>query len=268
MVAGDEVFGASGVETDAEIMTLAVESLRKLGIESVHIDIGHTGVLRAILGDSLTQESVHQIVRALRMKDPVALAGASSGFDEETQTALQTLVRNFGGLEVLDTLVKELPDRPGIRAALEEVRVLAQRCGADEVGVDFCDVHGYQYLTGITFSVNIEQYAQAILRGGRYDGVGLAFGRPRPACGFTIYLRALASVLQSRECARPEALVFQGTLDALVSEAIRTFRSQGRIVIVMLPGEKLEDLQKQFTVTHEIVRGPSGCELVNLETKE
>ena len=77
---------------------------------------------------------------------------------------------------------------------MREVRELANICGADEVSVDFCDVHGYQYLTGITFSVNIPNYAQAVLRGGRYDGVGLAFVRSRAACGFTVYLRALAGL--------------------------------------------------------------------------
>ena len=95
----------------------------------------------------------------------------------------------------MDVLERELPQKPEILNALAEVRELSQVCGADDVSFDFCDVHGYQYLTGITFSVHIPQYAQAILRGGRYDGVGLAFGRSRPACGFTVYLRALAATV-------------------------------------------------------------------------
>ncbi len=268
VVAGAELFGVSGIEADAEIMTLAVATLRKLGVSPVHIDIGHTGVLRALVGDNPSEASIHALVRALRMKDPVALAQASVDFDEETQAALQTLVRNFGDESVLDVLEKELPDRPGIREALEEVRQLAKMCTADEYSFDFCDVHGYQYLTGITFSVNIQQYAQAILRGGRYDGVGLAFGRSRPACGFSIYLRALAGVTQLQLPAQPEAIVARESFDEAYRQKVEELRSKGNIVIGLLPGEKLEDVQKQFRVTYELVRTPAGIELVNLQTKE
>lgn len=268
VVAGAELFGASGIEADAQIMTLAVETLRKLGVSPIHIDIGHTGVLRALVGDNPNENSIHALVRALRMKDPVALAQASVDFDLQTQQALQVLVRNFGDESVLDVLEHELPDRPGIREAIEEVRTLAKMCGADEYSFDFCDVHGYQYLTGITFSVNIQQYAQAILRGGRYDGVGLAFGRSRPACGFTIYLRALAGVSQLQLDAHPQAVVAREPFDHAYRQKVEELRSAGKIVIGLLPGEKLEDVQKQFRVTHELVRAPSGIELVTLQTKE
>ena len=36
--------------------------------------------------------------------------------------------------------------------------------------------------------------ANAIGNGGRYDGIGKAFGRARPATGFTLDLRQLASL--------------------------------------------------------------------------
>lgn len=260
VVAGVELFGASGIEADAEIMTLAVRTLKKLGIESVHLDIGQTAVLRALLGERITEESVHAVVRALRMKDPVALKAAASSFETEVQDALQLLLRTFGDVYVLDILERELPQKPEIQAALREVRTLAALCGADEVSVDFCDVHGYQYLTGITFSVNIPNYAQAVLRGGRYDGVGLAFGRSRPACGFTVYLRALAG-LQVDRSHRPEAVVARGALARDLEEQVEALREAGHIVVRLLPGERDEDVLEQFVITKELVRTSSGFEL-------
>ena len=263
IVAGVELFGASGLEADAEVMRLAVKSLRKLGINKVHIDIGHTGVLRALLdGGSLTDERVHALLRALRMKDPAALENAARDFDECTQKALQALVRYFGDKDVLDILKKELPAKPAVADALEEVRALSQMCGADETSFDFCDVHGYQYLTGITFSVHIPQYAQAVLRGGRYDGVGLAFGRSRPACGFTIYLRALAGVPCLEQPALPEAVVAAGPADPELEACVERMRGEGYIVVRLLPGERVEDVAREFCVTHELVRTPQGIELV------
>ena len=263
IVAGVELFGASGVEADAEVMRLAVKSLRRLGIEKVHIDIGHTGVLRALLDAiSLTDERVHALLRALRMKDPAALENAARDFDAQTQKALQALVRYFGDKDVLDILERELPAKPAVVEALSEVRALSQLCGADEASFDFCDVHGYQYLTGITFSVHIPQYAQAILRGGRYDGVGLAFGRSRPACGFTIYLRALAGVPCLEQPALPEAVVVAGPADPELEACVERMRGEGYIVVRLLPGERVDDVAGQFCVTHELVRTPQGIELV------
>lgn len=260
VVAGVELFGASGIEADAEIMSLAVRTLKRLGIDFVHIDIGHTGVLRALVGERITDESVHAVVRALRMKDPVALEAACGGFDEEIRNALQLLLRTFGDVSVLDTLERELPRKPEILSALEEVRKLAAICAADEVSVDFCDVHGYQYLTGITFSVNIPNYAQAVLRGGRYDGIGLAFGRSRPACGFTVYLRALAALRVAQEH-RPEAVVARGPLAPDLEAQVEKLRDEGRIVVRMLPGERDEDVLEQFVITQELVRTSAGFEL-------
>ena len=141
-----------------------------------------------------------------------------------------------------------------------EVRELASICGADEVSVDFCDVHGYQYLTGITFSVNIPNYAQAVLRGGRYDGVGLAFGRSRPACGFTVYLRALAS-LQVAASHRPQAVVARGPLARDLEAQVEKLRDEGHIVVRLLPGERDEDVLEQFVITKELGRTSSGFEL-------
>ena len=241
-------------------MTLAVRTLKKLGIDVVHIDIGHMAILHALMGERISDESVHGVVRALRMKDPVALAEAAVGFDPEVQQALQLLLRTFGDVSVLEILERELPQKPEIQAALREVRELANICGADEVSVDFCDVHGYQYLTGITFSVNIPNYAQAVLRGGRYDGVGLAFGRSRPACGFTVYLRALAG-LQVAASHRPQAVVARGPLARDLEAQVEKLRDEGHIVVRLLPGERDEDVLEQFVITKELVRTSLGFEL-------
>ena len=107
VVAGVELFGASGIEADAEIMSLAVRTLKKLGTDVVHIDIGHTAVLRALLGERITEDSVHAVVRALRMKDPVALSAACGTLDKEVQDALHLLLRTFGDVSVLDILERD-----------------------------------------------------------------------------------------------------------------------------------------------------------------
>jgi ATP phosphoribosyltransferase regulatory subunit len=121
-------------------------------------------------------------------------------------------------------------------------------------------VHGYQYLTGLSFSVHIPQDAKAILRGGRYDNVGLAFGRSRPACGFSIYLRALAAVAEL-EVPAASIVITRGSYDPAIESIIDTLREQGKTVVRLLPGESVDALKEQFNITHELVRTQNSYEL-------
>src|SRR6266542_4211781 len=61
--------------------------------------------------------------------------------------------------------------------------------------IDLADLRGYHYHNGAIFSVFTPGEPSAIGNGGRYDGIGKAFGRSRPATGFTLDLRQLASVV-------------------------------------------------------------------------
>ena len=57
------------------------------------------------------------------------------------------------------------------------------------------ELTGYRYYTGVIFSAFVPSYGRAIAHGGRYDGIGQAFGRARPATGFGADLRLLARLI-------------------------------------------------------------------------
>ena len=59
---------------------------------------------------------------------------------------------------------------------------------------DLAELRGYRYHSGVVFDAYCKGVTGAVARGGRYDEVGRAFGRSRPATGFSIDLRALAGV--------------------------------------------------------------------------
>ncbi len=46
---GAELYGFAGLQADAEIQSLAVQSLRMAGQATVQVDLGHTGITRALL---------------------------------------------------------------------------------------------------------------------------------------------------------------------------------------------------------------------------
>ena len=251
-VVGAELFGATGCEADLEMLRLGSETLRRIGIERVHLSLGHTGIVRSILkaDPNVDAKAQQAVVSALSDKDPLGLEEASAGLSEKTRRALAGLCLIYGGEDALERIEAVCQGNDEAMAAAAELRWLAARCGADAVTVDGASVAGFDYYTGFSFAGLVEGLPEPVLRGGRYDGIGLAFGRYRPAAGFTIYLRELAAL---KDPGLPEAVVAPASEDNGLGRVIEQLRAQGRIVVQLLPGEDPADLAESFRISSAIV---------------
>jgi ATP phosphoribosyltransferase regulatory subunit len=235
---GAEIYGEASLAADLEIVQLAVRSARAIGEVRVQIDFGHMGVVRSLLGmqtpagsaDELRNEA---ILAALTAKDPAALAHAGAAHPSATVGALHAMLELNGGAEVLDRARSVLP-RSGARdTALDELAQLAQGSGADEVSVDLSDLHGFRYHTGATFAVYVSGLSGPLLRGGRYDDIGQAFGRARPATGFSLLDLREAARLAPAEPVR--AIRAPVEADSLLDTVVNALRAQGKIVVRAAP---------------------------------
>lgn len=251
-VVGAELFGALGCEADLEMLRLGAEALRQIGVKRVHLALGHTGIVRAILkADSGVDEKVQQaVVSALSDKDPQGLAEATASLSEKTRRALSDLCLIYGGEDALERIKAACEGNAAALEALAELRWLAARCGADEVTVDGASVAGFDYYTGFSFEGLVEGLPEPMLRGGRYDGIGLAFGRFRPAVGFTIYIREFAAL---QDPGLPEAVIAPASEDNALCELVEKLRSEGRIVVQLLPDENPENLAESFCIKSQII---------------
>lgn len=251
-LAGVEMFGSSSVESEREVISLGVESLKQMGLENVFLDLGHTGVVKAILeSDEGSRPLQEEILFALSHKDRSALEELRGKLRDKTVDDLVKLTMLFGSGDVLNQVIEEFSDYPEIPEILERVRQLGRSSGADIVSYDFADVAGYNYHTGVTFSVNIPGRFQPILRGGRYDDIGERFGRRRPAVGFTLYLREIVAVMDTK---RPYAILAPNDVqDEALNAKIRGLREDGEIVIERLPEDNIESLEESFRLDEELV---------------
>jgi ATP phosphoribosyltransferase regulatory subunit len=231
------------------VIELAVASLRLAGLSTVHLDLGHTAVVRALLDLAAPAPVVvDELLAALSAKDEPWLRELVSGMPRAAADALLELVSLNGGAEVIDRARARLPGLPPISAALDELSTIARNCGA-QASFDLSDLHGYRYHNGVTFAVHVEGLPTAVLRGGRYDGIGKAFGRARPAVGFSIYLRDLARL---GEAASPRAILAPARHDPALRDLVRQLREAGEVVVQALPGE--EQQAGDFVFDREIAR--------------
>ena len=110
MQVGAELYGLAGPAADAEVIELAVASLRLAGLSDVQLDLGHTGVVRALLDLAQpTANVVDDLLAALSSKDAPALRDLVGGMAPEASKALLELVRLNGGPEVVERARTSLP---------------------------------------------------------------------------------------------------------------------------------------------------------------
>src|SRR6185436_6846110 len=193
---GAEIYGHAGVGSDLEIQRLLARSLEIAGVRSARIDIGHVAVFRALVrAAGIGEQAEGDLFEALQRKDVPALRELTKKLDAKTRAALQLLPELYGGAEVIELAARKLPDLPALRKALATLRTLARDC-AVPASFDLAELRGYHYHSGVVFDAYCNGSGAPVLvgRGGRYDDVGRAFGRPRAATGFSIGLRELAAV--------------------------------------------------------------------------
>jgi len=191
---GAEMYGAAGVDADVEMLELLCRALGLAGVRNARIDIGHVAVFRSIVHAAGVPAALEaELFEALQRKDVPALRSLTKKLDAQTQKALLLLPNLYGGAEVLDEAEKKLPRLPQLKNALATLRKLAKACRFP-ASFDLAELRGYHYHSGVVFDAYCDGVTGAVARGGRYDEVGKAFGRARPATGFSIDLRTLAGV--------------------------------------------------------------------------
>jgi ATP phosphoribosyltransferase regulatory subunit len=195
---GAELFGEQGVAGDLEIQGLLCRALAAAGVKGARMDVGHVAVFRSLVRKAgLDRELEASLFAALQRKDAPALKGLTRRLAAGTREALLLLPELYGGADVLALAEKRLPRLGEIDAALATLRALA-KASPIPLSFDLAELRGYHYHSGVVFDAYCDGVAGPVARGGRYDEVGRAFGRPRPATGFSIELRELVSAMKTK----------------------------------------------------------------------
>jgi ATP phosphoribosyltransferase regulatory subunit len=231
---GAEVYGHAGLEADIEVQNLLLAALGLSGV-AARLDLGHVGVFRALAEAAFLEASAaERLFVLLQAKDATGIDDATAALAEPMRSALRRLPRLYGGHEVIALARRVLPDLPLIHSALNELETLSGAIEGAEVSIDLAELRGYQYHSGVVFAAYGEGLPNAVARGGRYDEVGRAFGRARPATGFSLDLRELARLIPEQEACTGILAPWGG--DTALKAHIEALRAAGEVVVNELPG--------------------------------
>ena len=240
---GAEIYGHAGLEADLEILQLALDQLQAAQVKGLQVDLADARIVASLLeGLQLADEVRLQIHSALASKNSSELAQLTRDFDPAIQKALLALVDLYGDAKVLDQASQQLPKTPAIQDALAQLRWLAHHIAPVQVSFDLADARGYAYYSGLRFAIYAEGASEALVRGGRYDGVGAVFGhqidRERPAVGFSLDLKQWVATVPPLPL--KAAIRAPWSEETELRAVIARLRSQGETVVCVLPGHESE----------------------------
>ncbi|MDA8443113.1 MAG: ATP phosphoribosyltransferase regulatory subunit [Peptococcaceae bacterium] len=237
--AGVELLGSSSAVADAEIIALAVDTLKLVGVKDFQINLGHIEIFRGLIADlGLNRETCAVVEGCLARKDFVALelTLAKTKLTAEQISLVLSVPTFHGGEEVL-ARVEKLAQSQRTLAALANLRQVYQALGLfgvqAQVAIDLGVLRGFDYYTGIVFEGYAPDLGFPLCEGGRYDDLLGNFGYACPATGFAINLEHLVKVLELPEYEAAQVFVAGGDQASVINKAA-SLRQQGLRVQIAL----------------------------------
>lgn len=207
---GVELVGDASSEADAEVVALAIASLKAAGITKFKIALGHVGFLNGLFHETLQDRPEDQVAlkEFLLNRDYVGYRECMKdlALEENVQKELEGILHLRGGQEICEQarlLTKDPLAQSSIQHLCEVWDVLKAYEVSDHVLIDLTMIGNFSYYTGMTFEGYSADLGFPVCNGGRYDNLLQQFGRPAPATGFALETNRIMQIVSSLTVEEP-----------------------------------------------------------------
>jgi histidyl-tRNA synthetase len=242
---GVELIGEGSPLADAELISLSLEVLKKLGLEGIELRLSHAGLIKALLVKlGLSPEEQQEVLDQILDGNAEALARIGLSNPELKDLLLNlkgqssVFLKNFKAL-----FARHLPEsQPHLDDFINTVDLLGA-LGCD-YQIDITSAAGFEYYTGVIFQ--LFNGKQKIGGGGRYDTLIPSMGgKDIPASGFALYFDRLMNLVKISDRPPPRIILVrlesEKVLKAAFSAASR-LRETGYIAELSLGGQEPAEL--------------------------
>jgi ATP phosphoribosyltransferase regulatory subunit len=249
---GVEFIGLEDKKSDLEVLVLALEALKKLGLKDFKLEIGNIGFFNGAFKNlEINQEYKEAIAQFIEDKNLKSLEDYLSELDikEEYRKFFNKLPWMFGDKKILDE-AKKLAFNDDIKENLDYLEELYSQLESlgygENVTFDLGMVPRLNYYTGIIFRGYGEGVGNTLLRGGRYDNLIKSSNDYVPAIGFSIDVNSvIENVKQNGAINENQNLCkiyynLENRIEAIKKS--EELRSQGYIVD-LLPEEDIKGIK-------------------------
>ncbi len=281
--AGAELIGLDSVEADAEMVAMAVESLKEVGLADFQIHIGNVEFFESFIAETgLDKEQELQLREFISNRNYFGVDELLQNVNtkETTKAAFQVLPELIGGVEVLREAEKYALNSRTLEALkrLEALYDLLTAYGVEKyVTFDLSMSGTYGYYTGIIFRGYTYGTGDAIVKGGRYDHLLEKFGKASPSIGFVIVVDELLNAFARQKLPIPYKnkntfILYDANRQAEAIKLAKEFRANGKPTELVLKREdkKIEEYiscaKQNLCVSMMYLRNTNDIEMVNLLT--
>lgn len=226
---GCELIGTNGRSADLEVLLLAAEVLKRIGLEdNFCITLNDVGVLNGLLAEVDFDPALSQTLRKLidtRDQTELARLLKSTSIPNQLQNSLNKLPFLTGKEHVLDEARELVSNQQTLKALdrLSETWLVIKSLGLESsFEIDLADVSSLDYYSGLSFKIFVRGVGYRVGRGGRYDALTASFGDAEPAVGFVLNLDSLVEVLGRNATGNGETVCSLVQVD--VADVASTFR--------------------------------------------
>ncbi|MFT8317308.1 MAG: ATP phosphoribosyltransferase regulatory subunit [Sporolactobacillus sp.] len=274
--AGAELIGDAAPFADAEVITLLITLLEKMGLRSIRLAIGHVGFVNAFFFDMVRdKETVEKLRNLLYEKNDVGFRDytASLHIPTEKIAKLHAFINsrrldNAATLAYLQSLSREdsLIDSYYMHI-VELIELLKLNHMESKIDLDITLMPHLSYYTGFVFQGYGGALGFPVASGGRYDNLLGQFNRQCPATGFGIRLDRLMSAVHQE--VQPEeqkdAVLYDRENAAEALQFTMDEREKGRLVVLQHIGaiKNRQEFEQQFRTVHRFLKSESGSEIKN-----
>ncbi|MDE0780303.1 MAG: ATP phosphoribosyltransferase regulatory subunit [Alphaproteobacteria bacterium] len=199
---GVELIGPDDVNADIEVVTLAAEALRAAGVSEPTIDINSPALVANILEDiELGGRDIADLRSSLDRKDSDAtkeIFRQNGLLFTDSAKALCAMIETFGPAKGVIEELQSIDLPAGARAEVERLAAVVEGiCTALpdlSLTLDPVEYRGFEYQTGVSFTVFAEGVRGELARGGRYI---TEFGES--ATGVSLYMDSVLRALPDTE---------------------------------------------------------------------
>lgn len=204
--AGVEYFGENAPEADAEIIALAIHTLKDLGLENFKIEIGDAGFFKELASQlKLAPETLEQFKQLIQAKN---MTGLKQFLDHlyvnpELAAIIKEIPLLYGHPADVLKRAMDIVQNEKIASKLQNLANVFEIIQAYDmeknIVIDLGLINHMDYYSDIIFQGFVENIGKPILMGGRYNQLADQFGTSIPAIGFACDIDSLLESTNGQE---------------------------------------------------------------------
>jgi len=188
--AGLELIGSSSFVSDIEVLTILINTLRKLGLKNFKIGLGHIQLIDGLCSWlNLNNQGREFIKNNLVLNNMVAIEVFLNNLNREKAKIFLRAIKPEQDIRKIESLISKIVEKK-VKECFDYLKkvynILDQLGYSKYLIIDLSIIREFNYYTGLLFEVYSPKITDLLGSGGRYDGLIKKFGLDVPATGFAM----------------------------------------------------------------------------------